>query len=66
MQPVSTTTYTILDASTTQCVTFEPTTATGTPAVLWHYDAGELAILFAVVAFGAAWLFSQLVRYFSA
>jgi len=49
MTPISTTTCSFIDATTTVCVTSEPTTATGTPAVLWHYDAGELVIGFMLV-----------------
>ena len=65
MMPVSTTTCTIIDASTTQCVTQEPSSATGTPAVLWHYDAGELVIVFVLVATFALHFFSGLFHAYS-
>ena len=66
MQPISTTTCTILDSSTTQCVTAEPTSATGTPAVLWHYDAGELVICFLLVVVIAILVFGPLAKIFYA
>jgi len=65
MQPVSTTTCTILSASTTECVTSEPTTATGTPAILWHYDAGELVIVFLLVVAIAFNIFYRLAHAFN-
>jgi hypothetical protein len=64
MTPVSTTTCAIVDASTTVCVTSEPSSATGTPAVLWHYDAGELVILFVLVAMFAIMVFRGLIHVF--
>jgi len=50
MIPVSTTTCAVIDASTTRCVTAMPSSASGTPAVLWQYDAGQLVISFLLAA----------------
>lgn len=52
--------------STSTCVTYEPTSATGTPAVLWHYDAGELMIIFVLVAMIGITLFGALAKIFYA
>jgi hypothetical protein len=50
--------------STSTCVTSEPTNATGTPAILWHYDAGELVISFMLVVLIAFAVFRGLIHVF--
>lgn len=60
---ISTTTCSIIDASSTyQCVTEAPTTATGTPAVIWSYTAGDLFISFWLVLIFAV-IFFKNTRY---
>jgi len=64
MTPVSTTTCSIVDASTTVCVTSEPSTATGTPAVLWHYDAGEMVIVWVLFLILGTLFFGSIIKFF--
>jgi hypothetical protein len=59
MTPISTTTCTTIDSSTTQCVTAASTTASGAPAVLWTYSAGDLMLSFWLVLIFSVLFFKE-------